>query len=529
MLESSIAELGSVPSLFPFPAAKPLDRIFCHIASCQLLLVSCRVLVSKQADCIDLGDASGELCRRSMLEALRQASFLLLLASNAAFATPSKDAGESGTATAAAAGTTSLAATASKSRLSADLHRPSNSTCVSGTINYITHTLRQQCLRTDRIHINSMQTENTTVGTSTQDAAQPLDTSHTNATSELLAKHVTGITTSTAFDVAPVSTATGSTGSIQTLVSTVAAVEGESTFSSSTTGEEESLFDSAAFLSFEEWKKQNLAKTGQSPENFGQERLQSGERQRPGINNALDTLGEDSEIDLDFAGFGNAAVAASSRDVSNPRAAPSTDDAGTLATGQAAPTTAKLRSKDAGKTCKERTNYASFDCAATMMKQNPECKHASSILVENKDSYMLNMCSAKNKYLIVELCNDIHIDTIVLANYEFFSSIFRHFRVSVSDRYPVKSDKWKELGTFEARNTREVQAFLVEEPQIWARYLRIEFLDHYGSEYYCPVSLLRVHGRTMMQEFRQEEEIARGELVDEEPTLDAAAVASVEP
>ena len=128
---------------------------------------------------------------------------------------------------------------------------------------------------------------------------------------------------------------------------------------------------------------------------------------------------------------------------------------------------------------------------------------------------MLNTCSAENKFFIVELCNDILIDTIVLANYEFFSSIFRQFKVSVSDRYPVKPDKWKELGTFEARNTRDVQAFLVENPLIWARYLRIEFLTHYGSEYYCPVSLLRVHGTTMMQDFQQEEELARGEIPEE--------------
>ena len=117
---------------------------------------------------------------------------------------------------------------------------------------------------------------------------------------------------------------------------------------------------------------------------------------------------------------------------------------------------------------------------------------------------MLSKCSAKNKFVIVELCSDILVDTIVLANYEFFSSIFRHFRISVSDRYPVKMEKWKDLGTFEARNTREVQAFLIENPLIWARYLRIEFLTHYGNEYYCPVSLLRVHGTTMMDEFRHQ-------------------------
>ncbi|KAF2768712.1 hypothetical protein EJ03DRAFT_251373, partial [Teratosphaeria nubilosa] len=250
----------------------------------------------------------------------------------------------------------------------------------------------------------------------------------------------------------------------------------------------ESPLDNANFLSFEEWKAQNLAKAGQSPEHIGQEGLVSRDRQRPGI----------------------PSVSTSTSQTSSETSLQSTS-----------PNTLTLRSKDAGKTCKERTNYASFDCAAGIMKSNPECKSSSSILVENKDSYMLNVCSAPNKFFIVELCNDILIDTIVLANYEFFSSVFRHFRVSVADRYPVKPDKWKDLGTFEARNTREVQAFLVENPLIWARYVRIEFLSHYGNEYYCPLSLLRVHGTTMMEEFRHQEELARGEIAEDEPVLEA--------
>src|SRR5690606_17520947 len=118
----------------------------------------------------------------------------------------------------------------------------------------------------------------------------------------------------------------------------------------------------------------------------------------------------------------------------------------------------------------------------------------------------------------LELCDDILVDTVVLANYEFFSSIFRTFRVSVSDRYPAKV--WKELGVFEARNTREVQAFAIENPLIWARYLKIEFLTHYGNEFYCPVSLVRVHGTTMMEEYKNEEINAIEDVVPEEEVVE---------
>ena len=36
------------------------------------------------------------------------------------------------------------------------------------------------------------------------------------------------------------------------------------------------------------------------------------------------------------------------------------------------------------------------------------------------------------------------------------------------------------------------------------RYLRIEFHSHYGSEYYCPVSLVRVYGLTHLEEWKWE-------------------------
>ncbi len=168
-------------------------------------------------------------------------------------------------------------------------------------------------------------------------------------------------------------------------------------------------------------------------------------------------------------------------------------------------TTQYYRSKDAGKTCKERFSYSSFDAGATVLKTNKGAKNAKAVLVENKDSYMLLECGTPNKYIIVELSDDILVDTIVLANFEFFSSMVRRFRVSVSDRYPVKADKWKDLGTFEARNSRDIQPFLIEHPKIWAKYIRVEFLTHFGNEFYCPVSLIRVHGSRMLDSWRESE------------------------
>ncbi|KAJ2993219.1 hypothetical protein NUW58_g1908 [Xylaria curta] len=187
------------------------------------------------------------------------------------------------------------------------------------------------------------------------------------------------------------------------------------------------------------------------------------------------------------------------------------------------------RSKDAGTTSKERFSYSSFDAGATVKKTSPGAKNPTAILVENKDSYMLLECGTKNKFFIVELSDVILIDTVVIANFEFFSSMVRQFQISISDRYPVKLDKWKVLGTFEARNSRNIQPFLIENPQDWARYIRVEILSHYGNEYYCPVSLLRVHGLRMLDSWKQvdpselegedESPLSISEPVDETPEI----------
>jgi hypothetical protein len=389
------------------------------------------------------------------------------------------------------------------SPLSTRRYTDGESTSPYRTINYITHTLPQQCAKTSWSAPGETAVGNGTVGEGGIGAAEA---SEGIANEEKRNAHSEAPSHPDATGAAPSASGSGTEGIQPELELEV-----------------DSPFDNANFLSFEEWKKKNLEKVGQSPENVGQGRPAASNqapRRRPVNVNALDSFGDEGEISIDFSGFGrpeDGGVANNLQQAKhNAEATKAANGEGKVAPGSWA------LSKDAGKTCKERFNYASFDCAATVLKTNKQAKSSSSILVENKDSYMLNICSADNKFLIVELCDDILVDTVVLANYEFFSSMFRHFRVSVSDRYPVKMEKWRTLGTFEARNSRDIQPFLITEPQIWARYLRVEFLTQYGNEYYCPLSVLRVHGTTMLEQFRQEEEEARG--IDDDEDLEADGV-----
>ncbi|KAJ1927168.1 hypothetical protein IWQ60_003179 [Tieghemiomyces parasiticus] len=172
---------------------------------------------------------------------------------------------------------------------------------------------------------------------------------------------------------------------------------------------------------------------------------------------------------------------------------------------------------------KGRFNHASADCAAVVLKANPEAKGPAAVLTNSKERYMLNLCSA-TKFLLIELCDDILIDALALANYEFFSSTFKDFTVHVTDRYPPKDGAWRLLGRFQAYNSRETQIFTVPDPVMWARFIRIDLLTHYGAEYYCPVSLVRVYGNTIMEQYKREEEDLNAGIIDE---ADAVAVAPV--
>ncbi|KAG9231637.1 UNC-like C-terminal-domain-containing protein [Amylocarpus encephaloides] len=279
---------------------------------------------------------------------------------------------------------------------------------------------------------------------------------------------------------------------------------------------EDSELNEASFLSFEEWKKLALEKAGQQNAQIGGRKsnpIENRKKDLDGMPNSLGPFGEEGEIDLDFGAFQdqeNGQEASQTMEVKSSQT-PTEQPHGIQKTEKRK----EHRSKDAGKTCKERFSYASFDAGATVLKTHQGAKNSKSILIENKDSYMLSVCSKDNKFVIIELSEDIWIDTVVLANYEFFSSMIRTFRVSVSDRYPVKLEKWKNIGTYEARNSRDIQAFLIENPQIWARYIRIEFLTHFGNEYYCPLSLVRVHGTRMLESWKESEAIGEDDDVDE--------------
>ena len=152
----------------------------------------------------------------------------------------------------------------------------------------------------------------------------------------------------------------------------------------------------------------------------------------------------------------------------------------------------------------DRFNYANLDCSARVHTSHRSAKSASSILSSKRDRYMLSPCNSKEKqFVAVELCDDIRIDTVQLANFEFFSGVFKDFSVSVAKTYTTDVDGWTHVGTYKAKNVRGVQSFHPPTSlRDFYRYIRIDFETHYGNEYFCPVSLLRVYGLTHLEQWK---------------------------
>ncbi|KAI1029798.1 hypothetical protein LB503_008299 [Fusarium chuoi] len=342
---------------------------------------------------------------------------------------------------------------------------PIDLTCDARTINYITHTLPQACL--------------TSSWTSTAVSATP---SGANSTPDASIN-------STQSDAPPPNTQSESPSQSQPQPSA-------STATAAKDDPEDAAGDGDAkpFMSFEDWKAMMLKQTGQDPQNLHRN---AKPRDRTPPDMGYGGLGEEDEISLNFGSYLD--------DTGEQQERPSDlEQAKNEGSGKDGRGVAIHRNKDAGKTCKERFSYSSFDAGATILKTSPGARNAKAILVENKDSYLLFECSAKEKWFIVELSDDVYIDTVVLANFEFFSSMIQTFTVSVSDRYPVKRDEWKQIGVFQAENSRAIQPFLVENAQIFSKYVRIDYLTHYGKQFYCPVSLLRIHGSRFFAAFNED-------------------------
>ena len=191
-------------------------------------------------------------------------------------------------------------------------------------------------------------------------------------------------------------------------------------------------------------------------------------------------------------------------------------------------------------------NYASHECGARLLVHGPSAHTPSAILRSTtgstatrrgdshkldtnndhiSDSYMLDECK-KERFVMIELCEPVQVESIVLGNYELHASMSRSFTVSIARRrravhaflHQANPDNgsgnagsldrdWTVLGTFGLQNVkRQAQPFRMPTSPVFARFIRVDFSkDVFDTKsFFCAVSTVRVYGRTMMEDFEQQ-------------------------
>lgn len=146
-------------------------------------------------------------------------------------------------------------------------------------------------------------------------------------------------------------------------------------------------------------------------------------------------------------------------------------------------------------------NYASDSKGAKVVAHNKEAKGASNILGKDHDKYLRNPCSVGGKFVVIELAEETLVDAVKIANFEHYSSNFKEFNMSGSLTYPTEI--WYSLGSFVAANVKHTQSFKLPEPK-WVRYLKLNLLSHYGSEFYCTLSLVGVYGDDAIEQMLED-------------------------
>jgi hypothetical protein len=136
---------------------------------------------------------------------------------------------------------------------------------------------------------------------------------------------------------------------------------------------------------------------------------------------------------------------------------------------------------------KRFVNFASISAGAVVLESSEKSSGFNNLLNDDKDKYGISPCSEK-KWVVVGLSEDIMVRSVVVANYEKYTSYLQDFQVLGSSTYPVS--EWLDLGSYSAEPKLGEQEFELSSPAL-ARYLKFRFLTHFGDEFYCTLSQIR--------------------------------------
>ena len=224
------------------------------------------------------------------------------------------------------------------------------------------------------------------------------------------------------------------------------------------------------FVSFEEWKKLHEAEEEDPPTEDDEPSTPSEGTDRQSLPTGFDESAQERKDRSDST--------TTSR--SDSSAAPKGKTSGVQSSSSGSVSSKASSSVDSSTAAKPpapsahahgKYNYASPDCSARIHSSSDQTQHASSLLHKSRDRYMLTPCKADEHWVVIELCDEIRIEALDIAVWEFFSGIVRDVRVSVGgaeDDDEVedavadgevrgRSTRWKEVGAFIGKNVRGVQ------------------------------------------------------------------------
>jgi hypothetical protein len=165
-------------------------------------------------------------------------------------------------------------------------------------------------------------------------------------------------------------------------------------------------------------------------------------------------------------------------------------------------------------------DYASKSAGGLVIDKSKNFKGTSNLLTSDRDRYAIVECHEPSKWVVIGLSEDILVKRVGLAMYERYSSHVKDFALLAASTTTGGSDSWRSLGNFTAAPVPGEQIFDMKVP-VWARYVKLVLLSHYGQEHYCTVSQVKVHGSTVLQGFHEQWQETDGDAGEDDDASEA--------
>ncbi|OSX68574.1 hypothetical protein BU14_2558s0001, partial [Porphyra umbilicalis] len=150
---------------------------------------------------------------------------------------------------------------------------------------------------------------------------------------------------------------------------------------------------------------------------------------------------------------------------------------------------------------KKLFNFASMDAGARVLAASEGTIGKKNVLDENRDKYALAPCATEPRWVVIELSEKMVVHAVEVGHFEFYASAPRRVAVLGATQYPAPA--WRLLGSWAFRDSHAVQWFALPASAL-VKYVRVVFLGAAGAEYYCPVSIVRVYGKGLIDDWEED-------------------------